>query len=185
MTTNNNRDDYQLYQIDLIKNNHPLFVRQCTVLHEAIRRTYGIDDTTKGYWSYNLFNVSCSSLAFYKLWKELSSKVREYVDDDRPLWISSWLNFHTPAQVLDWHNHKLSIYHGYICIDPKNTVTEFETYKIENRIGQMYIGPSERLHRVVLEKNYLGERITIGFDVSDRVNEDHINSNFHAFMPIL
>ncbi len=184
MTNSLSRSDFQIHQIDLVKNNQQLFINQCVELHKAIVRTYGFEDTTKAYWAYNLFNVSCSSVAFYRLWKEISVKIREYVGDDRPLWMTCWLNFHQASQVLDWHNHKLSVCHGYVSIDPKDTTTEFEGHSIENKVGQLYIGPSERMHRVVVNKPFLGERITIAFDVSDWKDQDHINTNFHSFMPV-
>ncbi len=178
------KNQQTLLQIDFVANNQQLYINQCEELHKAIIRTYGELDTTKAYWRYNLFNVSCSSIAFYRLWKELNVRIREYVGDDRPLWMTGWLNLHKQDQVLDWHNHKLSICHGYVSIDPKNTVTEFEGYSVENKPGQLYLGPSERMHRVVVNEPFDGNRITIGFDVSDRINEDHINSNFHAFLPV-
>lgn len=185
MTSNQQfNKDYVLYQIDFVKNNQQLYVNQCIELHKALIRKYGNIDTTKAYWQYNLFNISCSSLAFYRLWKELNIKIRQYIGDDRPLWMSGWLNFHKDAEVLDWHNHKRSICHGYISIDPKNTITEFEDYKINNQSGQLYLGPSERMHRVVVLEPYIDYRITIGFDVSDKQNEDHINSNFYSFIPV-
>jgi hypothetical protein len=176
--------EHKLFQIDFVKNNQQLYINQCEELHKAIIRTYGDIDTTKAYWQYNLFNVSCSSIAFYRLWKELNIKIREYVGDNRPLWMTGWLNVHTQDQVLDWHNHKLSICHGYVGIDTKNTVTEFKDYAIENKVGQLYIGPSEQFHRVVVKEPYLGNRITIAFDVSDRADQDHINSNFFSFIPV-
>ena len=176
--------EQKLFQIDLIKNNQQLYINQCEELHKAIIRTYGEIDTTKAYWKYNIFNVSCSSVAFYRLWKELNVKIREYIGDDRPLWMTGWLNYHPQDQVLDWHNHKLSVCHGYVSIDPKNTVTEFEDFAVENTVGQLYIGPGERMHRVVVKEPYEGNRITIAFDVSDRPNEDHINSNFYSFIPV-
>ena len=124
--------EQKIFLIDFVKNNQQLYINQCEELHSAIIRTYGDTDTTKAYCRYNLFNISCSSIAFYRLWKELSIKIREYVGDDRPLWMTGWLNVHTQDQVLDWHNHKLSVCHGYVSIDPKNTVTEFETFVVEN-----------------------------------------------------
>lgn len=185
MTNNQPVDkEYVLSQIDFVKNNQQLYVDQCTELHKALIRKYGNIDTTKSYWQYNLFNVSCSSLAFYRLWREINLKIREYVGDDRPLWMSGWLNFHQHNQILNWHNHKLSICHGYVSIDPKDTITEFENYIIDNLPGQLYLGPSEKMHRVVACRPFIGPRITIGFDVSDKQNEDHINSNFHAFIPV-
>jgi hypothetical protein len=179
-----NIKDHVIISIDIVKNNQEVYINQCVELHAVLTRLYGPIDTTQLYWRYNLFNISCSSVAFYRLWKEINIKIREYVGDSRPLWMTGWLNFHSSNEVLDWHNHKLSVCHGYISIDPKNTVTEFENYAIENIPGQLYLGPSEQMHRVVVKEAYTGPRITIGFDVSDKQNEDHINSNFHSFIPV-
>jgi hypothetical protein len=177
-------NDYKLYNIEIVENNHQLFVNQCLGMHQALTNSLNFVDTTRSYWQYNFFSLSSSSLAFYKLLKEIVVNVREYVGDDRPLWMSGWINCHRHHEVLDWHNHMLSIVHGYVCIDPKDTETEFEDYSIKNKIGQMYLGPSERLHRVVNKGHYSDHRITIGFDISDRQNVDHINSNFYSFIPI-
>ena len=58
-------------------------------------------------------------------------------------------------------------FNGLISIDPKDTMTEFGHYSIENKIGQIYIGPGNRQHRVILRKPYTTPRITLGFDVLD------------------
>ena len=81
------------------------------------------------------------------------------------MWMQAWLNYHNHDQVLGWHNHDWD-YHGYISIDPKNTVTEFRDYKIENKVGQIYFGLGQREHRVVCLDEFSDTRLTIGFDVS-------------------
>ena len=75
-----------------------------------------------------------------------------------------WLNYHTPDKVLDWHTHEWN-YHGYISIDPKDTKTVFDGYEIDNEIGNIYIGPGYRYHKVVTKDNFYEPRITLGFDV--------------------
>ena len=70
------------------------------------------------------------------------------------------------------HNHNCD-YHGYISIDPRNTVTEFSDYKIENKVGQIYFGPGQREHRVVCLDEFSDTRLTIGFDISlDLISEN-------------
>ena len=81
------------------------------------------------------------------------------------MWMQAWLNYHNHDQVLGWHNHDWD-YHGYISIDPKNTITEFRDYKIENKVGQIYFGPGQKEHRVVCLDEFSDTRLTIGFDVS-------------------
>ena len=95
--------------------------------------------------------------------------------DDRPLWIQSWLNYHKGKEVekeLPMHSHKEN-YHGYISILPQDTSTIFKNgLKIDNKIGQIYIGPGDNKndndywdHYVKINKPYEGIRITIGFDI--------------------
>jgi hypothetical protein len=81
-----------------------------------------------------------------------------------------WLNYHHSNEVLDWHNHAWD-YHGYICIDPKKTRTVFREYEIVNQIGNIYIGPGNREHKVVVDEDYSSPRITLGFDIM--VNNDN------------
>lgn len=178
------RDDYQLWDIDVVKNNQSLFVDQCYTLHKLIQQAVGDEDTTRSYKRYNVFQISGSSVAFYKLYKNVIANIREYVGDDRPLWMSGWMNFHEPTQVLNWHNHLNSICHGYISIDPKDTVTKFQEYEIENQVGRMYLGPSARLHKVVVNKPFSGHRITLGFDVSDDCDHLLIADGDYNFIPI-
>ena len=88
------------------------------------------------------------------------------------MWMQAWLNYHNHNQVLGWHNHDWD-YHGYISIDPKNTITEFRDYKIENKVGQIYFGPGQREHRVVCLDEFSDTRLTIGFDISlDLISEN-------------
>jgi hypothetical protein len=107
--------------------------------------------------------------------------VRDYVEDDRPLWMESWMKYHIPDEVLDWHRHdsKFTI-HGYLSIDPKNTVTEFKTFSIENKPGNLYLGISgkDMMHRVVVKEPYEGYRITIAFDVIDHTPYNAANLSF-------
>jgi hypothetical protein len=51
--------------------------------------------------------------------------------------------------------------------------TEFEDYKIKNKIGNIYIGPPYKKHRVNILKPFNGQRITIAFDV---ISENEIDT---------
>jgi hypothetical protein len=178
------RDDYQLWTIDVVKDNQALFIDQCYTLHKLIQQVVGDEDTTRAYKRYNIFQISGSSIAFYKLYKNVIHNIREYVGDDRPLWMSGWMNFHQPTQVLNWHNHLNSICHGYISIDPKNTTTKFQEYEIKNEVGKMYLGPSARLHKVEVDEPFAGHRITLGFDVSDDADHLLIADGDYNFIPV-
>ena len=52
-------------------------------------------------------------------------------------------------------------------LDPKNTSTVFESYTIKNEVGKIYIGSSDRPHKVVVHEPYDTPRLTIAFNVID------------------
>ncbi len=153
--------EYKLFQSSYIKNNQQSFIEQSIEVKNLLDST----DTTKDYYRYNLFSITAGSIYFYNLFAELRDIIRSEIPD-KPLWIQSWVNLHEYDKVLDWHNHSWP-YHGYISIDPKRTVTEFEEYSISNHVGQIYFGPGNRLHRVKVLEKFEGLRITIGYDVTD------------------
>lgn len=96
--------------------------------------------------------------------------------------MQAWLNHQAPDEVLGWHSHEGYNYHGYIAVDPKATVTEFEHYEVRNRSGQIYIGRSLSKHRVVNKRRYAGRRTTIGFDLVKPGNSPIDNM---GFIPLL
>jgi len=156
MSTN----DYKLYQSQYIVDNQQSFIDQC----QEVKAAFAGEDTTKNYYNYNLFAVTAGSVYFYNLYKELRDIIRTEFPTQQ-IWLQAWVNLHTQDNVLDWHNHVWD-YHGYISIDPKNTVTEFETYSITNKPGQIYFGLGHRSHRVNVVAPYAGDRITIGYDIT-------------------
>ena len=156
--------DYKLFQSKFIQNNYSDFVQQCNVAKSNFNLKFGDTDLTWQYDKYNIFSLTSGSILFFDLFKELRNIIKSEIKDEY-VWIQSWMNFHTQDQVLDWHNHSWQ-YHGYICIDPKNTTTEFENYTIYNKIGQIYFGPGNRLHKVNVIEPYDGHRITIGYDIT-------------------
>ena len=125
----------------------------------------GIINTTGNYHEYNIFGVGFSIRTYVQV-VLCGAIIRDKLGYDDRLWIQSWVNFHTRDQVLDWHNHD-GKWHGYVSIDPKDTTTEFERgFKIENKVGNIYLGTGYNRHRVVNNSGeYDGVRITIGFDV--------------------
>ena len=125
----------------------------------------GDADPTWTYDRYNVFGLTSPTKVFYDLFKELRGFVYDYTDGD--LWMQSWVNYHMPDQLLKRHNHTWPI-HGYICINPHLTKTCFDDYEIQNRIGDVYIGPGGRHHEVKLIEPFYTPRITIGFDITDR-----------------
>lgn len=157
--------DYILYNFNFIKKNYIQFVEDSHIAHQRFLFHYPNKSST---WLYNYYNIMCLSLGsvlYYRLFKKLSSLIRSYSKTKEPLWLQSWLNFHNNKTLLDWHNHTDCSFHGFVCIDPKNTITEFENFKIENKVGNVYLGPSNLNHRVVSLEPFESQRITLGFDV--------------------
>ena len=152
--------DYKLFQSQYIVDNQQSFIDQCL----SVKNSFGNKDTTWSYNEYNIFSVTSGSVYFYNLFKELRDIVKAEIPN-KMLWIQAWLNVHEQESLLDWHNHQWD-YHGYISIDPKDTTTDFKKYSIKNKVGQIYFGPGDRLHKVNNLKPFSGKRITIGYDVT-------------------
>jgi hypothetical protein len=126
-----------------------------------------------GYSFYNVFALTAPSPYFYEIQRQLKSLIRLSIGDATPAWYQCWMNFHRPDTVLDWHDHHWD-YHGYISIDPKETVTKFRNgddhYEIVNKPGQIYFGPGYREHKVFVNEDFKGPRITLGYDVTLRAS---------------
>lgn len=152
----------------------------------------GTDNITWQFSNYNVFGVCSCNQWFYDIYTSLISAIREYhrlanIELPKQLWLQSWINSHTPNQVLKTHNHDWPM-HGYMSIDPKKSYTVFtdkpngtELYRVENKVGQFYVGPGYRFHHVELTEPFEGERITFGFDLENR---DRIFDNI-GFFPII
>lgn len=168
--------DYILTQSKYIETNQQAFIDQCL----EIKDRYELKDTTKEYYRYNIFSLSAGSIYFYNLFLDLTKFIRHQIPN-HPLWLQAWVNIHKQNEVLDWHNHYWP-YHGYISIDPKHTVTEFDNYSITNKIGQIYFGPGNRFHKVRVESPYDNYRITIGYDVTD---DPMMHTGCIGFIPIV
>ena len=170
--------EYKVYPSKLIQDNHKLYVHESTLAHNYLTdfsKGLEIKDSTWDYAKYNLFHFTTNSIMFYKLYKELTTCIRNFIGHDEPLWFQSWLNFHKADKVeeeLKSHQHYFK-YHGYISIEPHSTTTIFDKgYQIENKVGQIYIGPGgeEYKHHVKVNQPYTSPRITIGFDIVDTGN---------------
>lgn len=179
--------NYHLYKTDLITDNLLEFKLLARQGHQKYQKVFGADQksSTIGYNRYNFFQLTSGSILFYKLYEDIRFVILDYLKDKTDIqykWFTSWINYHKSDEVLDWHNHIGSFCHGYLSIDPKDTTTEFEKYSIKNELGLIYIGPSEVLHKVNVDKPFNGKRITIAFDVS--VNEKSNSYNL-GFFPLI
>lgn len=152
----------------------------------------GTNNITWQFGNYNMFGVNSCNQWFYDIYTSLISTIREYhklanIEIPPQLWLQTWINSHKPNQVLKTHNHEWPL-HGYISIEPKKSDTVFtdkpngtELYRINNKVGQIYLGPGSRFHHVEVLEPFEGERITFGFDLEHR---DRIFDNI-GFMPII
>lgn len=164
--------DYKIYKSQFIIDNQQALIEGIHRAHFLFKREFGQFDSTWGYAFYNIFAITSPDPLFYQLHAELRSIIRDYVKHDKPLWFQSWANYHMPDQVLNWHNHNWPC-HGYISLDPKKTKTVFEGYEIVNELGNIYIGPGHRMHKVEVIESFNTPRITLGFDIEDRPGPSH------------
>ena len=177
-------NNYIIRNFSYIKENHNHFIEYANLAHQRFNFAFGNKTSfnqNSSTWFYRYYNITCltfGSSLYYKLFSDLQSLIKEIAKHKKPLWYQSWLNFHKPNEVLDWHNHYECLLHGYISIDPKESETEFEDYKIKNEIGNVYIGKPEKKHKVNILKPYDGHRITIAFDIID---EDNVNSIYKKY----
>ena len=193
--------NYRVYNSKFITNNIGMIRYEGNIHHANYRKLFS--DSKKGStWDYNMYNIfslASGSNLFYQIYKELLFVIKDYLkdqlsqDDDYStnIWFQSWLNYHKQTEVLDWHDH-FHPYHGYISIDPKDSTTEFRGYSVKNKIGNIYIGPGNREHRVLIDTPYQGSRITLGYDIAttktlkieSRKSLDMVPCNL-SFIPVI
>ena len=171
----NREHNYAIYRSKYIIDNQEEIKQDCHMAHDRFRVLFPDKDSTWMYNQYNIFALTSTSLHFYNIYKDLIFCARDYlnkqnIDSNEPLWMQSWMNFHKPKEVLDWHDHRWP-YHGYMSIDPKKSRTLFEDYSIDNEVGFIYFGEGYKSHKVELLEDFSGERITIGYDFARNINE--------------
>lgn len=186
---------YETYTSAYIQANGEEISRACLRAHRKIIEAFpGANPTSsttvgahkkfkrhEGYQLYNFFQMSAPNIYIFNVYRELLEFIRFFHPHDG-LYLQSWINCQPHSEVLDWHRHEGFIFHGYVCIDPKDTLTEFEGYSIDNHPGLIYIGAGSPRHRVVNRSQYEGMRITIGFDLIEP--SDNFLKN-QSFIPIL
>jgi hypothetical protein len=182
---------FQLYDSKFIRDHQQLLVQDCNYVFSTFSEIFPDTNSSattnivearrfehhEGYLLYNVFSIAAPSPHFYGLFRELTAAIRGFVPE-RNLYMQAWLNFQSSEEVLGWHTHDGYKYHGYISIEPRNTVTEFDGYEIKNRVGQIYVGKAFNRHRVVNLEGYLGKRITIGFDLVEPMDCRLLNRGF-------
>jgi len=175
--------------LKIVQQNHKQFYKDCLIAKERFDIKFPNQSPTWNYRVYNIFNLTFGSPCFYELFFELKKQIRKYLKTKEPLWMQSWLNFHEENEVLDWHHHENCRCHGYLSINPESTKTIFEDQEIKNKIGLLYIGPSDKRHKVVVLKPFKKIRVTIAFDVFNIMDYKEVcrkyNKNINiSLMPI-
>jgi len=193
--------NYMVWKSELIKEHQQDFIKQLYMGIEKYKQKFNIntDNITWEYDKYNVFSLSSGSPIFYKLYEEVVWVIQEFLTkNSKELeqgWIECWINNHSEDEVLDTHNHLWPI-HGYICIEPQHTKTIFmnddgsEWYGIENEVGNIYIGPGHRLHKVINIREYKDKRITLGFDFFQLPHDcigrsSYLENGCISFIPII
>jgi hypothetical protein len=177
----NKQFNYQIYRSSTIVEQQDELVSVADLVVNRIKLAQPDRDMTWSYNQYNTFLVTAPSIAYTNLLKDLLEVIKIYTNDSKPMWMQSWINYHMPEQVLNWHDHYWPI-HGYMSITPQDTTTEFEKYSIKNEVGNIYIGPGYRPHRVVVNKQFNQPRITLGYDLHNTAGTPL--ENYSSLMPV-
>lgn len=176
-------EKYKVFYFDYIKENQSEIISEATTCYNSLIAD-GFGDTTWSYYLYNIFSVSSPSIHFWNIFKYVRDIIKDNVPDER-MWFQAWLNYHDHSNVLGWHNHSAP-YHGYICIEPQDTITDFGDWEIENKSGNIYFGSGGIKHRVVNKSFYTGKRITIGFDlIPESCFDKYYPTKQYGAMPLL
>ena len=82
-----------------------------------------------------IFNIILirRGISLVKQNEQLTDIIKDYLPNENKMWFQSWVNYHKPNEVLDWHNH-LWHTHGYMSLDPKETDTIFKNYTINIKL---------------------------------------------------
>ena len=180
----NKEFNYKIYRSSVVLDNHAELIRSIKFGIQTFREYFPekAHDSTWAYYLYNTFTITSYTQGMYDLFGDVVSAIDDYTNKKRPLWFQCWINYHKPEEVLKWHGHEYPC-HGYVCIDPKETHTVYDGYKIKNEIGNIYIGPGFRRHKVVVDHDYNLPRITLGFDIVNEPSNNPVKMN--SFIPVL
>lgn len=167
--------NYKIYDTsDYLKINIDALTYESKIAHTKYLNYFETLHTSSRHGSkfYNIFSLTAGLPHFNQIYKFIKMAIFDYLGTNTEnLFMQAWINYDNVNEVLDWHNHSdVFLCHGYISIDPKNSVTQFKDYHINNKPGHIYIGPSDRLHKVKVTEPYIGHRITIAFDVTNLQN---------------
>ena len=92
--------EYKLYNSNYIKSYQKSILIDCVQVFNLIKEKTNSSDSTWTYYLYNVFNISSTSINFYNIYKELNKYIRDFIKNDKPLWMQAWLNYHENDNVL-------------------------------------------------------------------------------------
>ena len=163
-------DTYSLYSSPYIIAKQDNILISSLRAHDRFKSLFNNASSTLSYKYYNIFSISAGDPHYYTIFQQVVAAVRDRIGDNRPLWMEAWLNYHKENEVLDWHEHSEEyILHGYVSLDPKHTATEFKSFTVDNKVGNIYVGKTgpEYSHAVKILQPYNGYRITLAFDIKE------------------
>lgn len=187
---------YIVTDIDYVKKNQAEMLKDIELAYERFNFAYGdmLDGrSATGYHKYyNLMLLTFGSKIFHTFFTELKERILDYMGHPKErLWYMCWLNYDTGEnKFFRWHQHYDARVHGFVSIEPQKTVTEFEDFKLKNEVGQMYIGPGNKLHKVNILEPYKKPRISIAFDVCGDIEVNKMYKKYGkvdiniAFLPL-
>lgn len=185
---------YKIIDIPFVKKQKNNLIKDAIIAHKRFNFIYNNlnnHNSTNYYRYYNFINLTFGSTCYLELFKILKKHIFNFTKSNE-MWMQCWLNYsEKKEEVLNWHNHPECSFHGYLSIDPQNTETHFEKFKIKNKTGRLYVGSPNLFHKVVVKNLFKKPRITIAFDIVLKKDIDNIYKKYgqininSSFMPLI
>mgnify|MGYP003113029122 CR=1 FL=1 len=130
--------------------------------------------STKLFTSYNILMYPLPGM--FELYHEIKKAYRQFVQNDEPAYVQSWLNVYNQGDKIDWHGHwepQFNGWHGFYCVNVEpGSYTEYkiplteETINIDSYNNLLVLGKSDGdLHRSSPWHDSRIPRVTIAFDI--------------------
>ena len=146
-------------------------------------------NTTKSFNQYNVLTFPLPQI--HELFTEIKTVLyeceRKYYGTNLKCnyFIQAWLNVYKKGQFIDWHSHRYDVaraWHGFICIstEPSETIYKFDDQiiNVPSKDNQIVLGISENnKHKTNPWPFSDRDRITIAFDIIDRIGLRDVNPN--------
>ena len=174
----NKEHNYRLYHSPFVLQHQQEFINHSKFAYNLYCNIHKNKESTWGYLNYNIFGLAVGSPHYFTLFQQVTAACRDWHQKDEPMWLQAWINYHTPEQVLKWHNHYDCTLHGYVSIDPKNTSTRFEKFSIKNVTGNIYVGAPLLHHEVIVHEDFDTPRITLAFQALGMEGFNQLTKNW-------